>query len=65
MPRKKTKTDHPEPVVVKDHTKNLPFDDIFLVILLTVIATVVRLYKIDYPTSVVFDEVHFGGFASK
>ncbi|KAG0024937.1 hypothetical protein BGZ81_007538 [Podila clonocystis] len=26
---------------------------------------VVRLWKIGYPTSVVFDEVHFGGFASK
>jgi dolichyl-phosphate-mannose-protein mannosyltransferase len=26
---------------------------------------VVRLWRIDYPTSVVFDEVHFGGFATK
>ena len=65
MLRKKPKTDHPEVVIVEDHTKNLPFDDAFLVILLTVLAAAVRLYKIDFPTSVVFDEVHFGGFASK
>ncbi|KAF9977297.1 hypothetical protein BGZ73_006446 [Actinomortierella ambigua] len=30
-----------------------------------VMALIVRLWKIGYPTSVVFDEVHFGGFASK
>ncbi|KAF9937285.1 hypothetical protein BGZ67_001418 [Mortierella alpina] len=29
------------------------------------LALVVRLWHIGYPTSVVFDEVHFGGFASK
>ncbi|KAF9408717.1 hypothetical protein BGZ94_002217 [Podila epigama] len=28
-------------------------------------SVVVRLWHIGYPTSVVFDEVHFGGFASK
>ncbi|ORY76622.1 Dolichyl-phosphate-mannose-protein mannosyltransferase-domain-containing protein [Protomyces lactucae-debilis] len=28
-------------------------------------ALVVRLYHIQYPSSVVFDEVHFGGFATK
>ncbi|KAF9273732.1 Protein O-mannosyl-transferase 1 [Mortierella alpina] len=32
---------------------------------ITVLALVVRLWAIGYPTSVVFDEVHFGGFASK
>ncbi|GJJ68654.1 dolichyl-phosphate-mannose-protein mannosyltransferase [Entomortierella parvispora] len=32
---------------------------------ITVLAAVVRLWAIGYPTSVVFDEVHFGGFASK
>ena len=30
-----------------------------------VVAIFVRLYNLNYPTSVVFDEVHFGGFASK
>jgi len=43
----------------------LPFNDVVLVIGLTLIALVVRLWKLDYPTSVVFDEVHFGGFATK
>ena len=50
---------------VKDATRNLPFDDTTLVIGLTVLASVVRLWNINYPDSVVFDEVHFGGFASK
>ena len=63
--RKKTKKDHPPPVAVKDFTKNLPFDDSVLLIALTVVAAIVRLYRINYPTSVVFDEVHFGGFATK
>ncbi|KJY02297.1 dolichyl-phosphate-mannose-protein mannosyltransferase [Zymoseptoria brevis] len=31
----------------------------------TLIALFVRLFRIYQPTSVVFDEVHFGGFASK
>ena len=63
--RKKSKRDHPAPVDATDYRKNLQFDDTFLVIALTAIAAAVRLYRIDYPTSVVFDEVHFGGFASK
>ncbi|CAO1614890.1 unnamed protein product [Parajaminaea phylloscopi] len=32
---------------------------------LTLVALVFRLYKLGQPSSVVFDEVHFGGFASK
>lgn len=36
-----------------------------LVFLITAVAFVVRLFRIYQPTSVVFDEVHFGGFASK
>ncbi|KAF9428432.1 hypothetical protein BGZ94_002415 [Podila epigama] len=32
---------------------------------LTLLALVVRLWAIGFPDSVVFDEVHFGGFASK
>jgi dolichyl-phosphate-mannose-protein mannosyltransferase len=35
------------------------------IIVLILIAGLVRLYEIDNPTEVVFDEVHFGGFASK
>lgn len=43
----------------------LPGPDYVAALGVTVLATVVRLYKIYMPTSVVFDEVHFGGFASK
>ncbi|KAF1947298.1 dolichyl-phosphate-mannose-protein mannosyltransferase 1 [Clathrospora elynae] len=51
---------------VRDHDIfNLPGSDWSLLSILTVIATVVRLFRIQQPTSVVFDEVHFGGFASK
>ncbi|KAF1958862.1 PMT-domain-containing protein [Byssothecium circinans] len=44
---------------------NLPGSDWSLLGLLVLVAAVVRLFRISQPTSVVFDEVHFGGFASK
>ncbi|EOA81475.1 Dolichyl-phosphate-mannose--protein mannosyltransferase 1 [Exserohilum turcicum] len=51
---------------VKDYDIfNLPGSDWSLLAILTVIACGVRLFRIQQPTSVVFDEVHFGGFASK
>ncbi|KAF2641716.1 PMT-domain-containing protein [Massarina eburnea CBS 473.64] len=51
---------------VKDHDIfNLPGSDWSLLGLLLLVAGVVRLFRISQPTSVVFDEVHFGGFASK
>lgn len=51
---------------VKEHDiLNLPASDYKLLVLVTAIAAVVRLFRIYNPTSVVFDEVHFGGFASK
>jgi dolichyl-phosphate-mannose-protein mannosyltransferase len=34
-----------------------------LLLLITILASVVRLWRLDRPTSVVFDEVHFGGQA--
>lgn len=43
----------------------LPASDWQLLGVLTFIASVVRLYKLSQPSSVVFDEVHFGGFAGK
>ncbi|KAK9455094.1 Dolichyl-phosphate-mannose-protein mannosyltransferase-domain-containing protein [Dipodascopsis uninucleata] len=43
----------------------LSSQDKALVITITGLAVIVRLYKIWQPTSVVFDEVHFGGFATK
>lgn len=33
--------------------------------ILTIISIILRLYYINEPSEVVFDEVHFGGFASK
>ena len=36
-----------------------------IVALITLVAFFVRFHKIAQPSSVVFDEVHFGGFASK
>ncbi|KAJ5119678.1 Dolichyl-phosphate-mannose--protein mannosyltransferase 1 [Penicillium atrosanguineum] len=51
---------------VKDYDiLNLPASDYKLLTLVTLIATAVRLFRIYQPTSVVFDEVHFGGFATK
>lgn len=51
---------------VQDHDIfNLPGSDWSLLAMLTGVAAVVRLFRIQQPTSVVFDEVHFGGFASK
>ncbi|KDQ14229.1 glycosyltransferase family 39 protein [Botryobasidium botryosum FD-172 SS1] len=39
--------------------------EVKLLILVVVLAAFVRLYKLSEPNSVVFDEVHFGKFASK
>ncbi|KAL7322985.1 hypothetical protein PS15p_210952 [Mucor circinelloides] len=39
--------------------------DWYIVLALTLWAFYIRLYKISQPPSVVFDEVHFGGFATK
>ncbi|EPS42622.1 hypothetical protein H072_3360 [Dactylellina haptotyla CBS 200.50] len=51
---------------VKDYDIfNLPSGDWSILIGLTVVAVFVRLFRIHQPTSVVFDEVHFGGFATK
>ncbi|KAK5069940.1 Dolichyl-phosphate-mannose--protein mannosyltransferase 1 [Lithohypha guttulata] len=43
----------------------LPGSDYQILGLITIIGALVRLFRIYQPTSVVFDEVHFGGFASK
>ncbi|RFU24529.1 hypothetical protein B7463_g11802, partial [Scytalidium lignicola] len=51
---------------VSDHDVFLlPGSDYQAMISLTVLAAFVRLFRIYQPSSVVFDEVHFGGFASK
>ncbi|KAH8884243.1 MIR-domain-containing protein [Thozetella sp. PMI_491] len=43
----------------------LPVSDFQVALGVTILAAIVRLFRIYQPTSVVFDEVHFGGFASK
>ncbi|KAI9654402.1 MAG: hypothetical protein M1829_000933 [Trizodia sp. TS-e1964] len=43
----------------------LPGSDFQILGVLTIIAAIVRLFRLYQPSSVVFDEVHFGGFASK
>ncbi|KJZ74349.1 hypothetical protein HIM_06355 [Hirsutella minnesotensis 3608] len=51
---------------VQDHDVFLlPVSDYTVALAMTVLATVVRVFRIYQPSSVVFDEVHFGGFASK
>ena len=44
---------------------NLPSSDWQAVIAVTVLGFFVRLFRIYQPSSVVFDEVHFGKFASR
>ncbi|WEW57533.1 Dolichyl-phosphate-mannose--protein mannosyltransferase 1 [Emydomyces testavorans] len=44
---------------------NLPKADYKIMLVITALATIVRLFRIYQPSSVVFDEVHFGGFATK
>ncbi|KAF9900391.1 hypothetical protein EC991_007431 [Linnemannia zychae] len=39
--------------------------ELHIVLGICVLSLIVRLWHMGYPTSVVFDEVHFGGFASK
>ena len=53
-------------VGVQDNSiTNLKSSDWQLLGLVTIVGFFVRLFRIYQPTSVVFDEVHFGGFASK
>ncbi|KAJ3092386.1 hypothetical protein HK102_007992 [Quaeritorhiza haematococci] len=39
--------------------------NVYVLVGLTFLACFVRLFRITYPSEVVFDEVHFGGFGSK
>lgn len=43
----------------------LPVSDYQVMLGITILGAIVRLFRIYQPSSVVFDEVHFGGFASK
>ncbi|TFA99101.1 Dolichyl-phosphate-mannose-protein mannosyltransferase 1 [Trichoderma ghanense] len=61
----KTNTSYKSDGVADNDVFLLPGADYVAALGVTVLATIVRLFKIYTPTSVVFDEVHFGGFASK
>ncbi|WFD20093.1 dolichyl-phosphate-mannose--protein mannosyltransferase [Malassezia caprae] len=39
--------------------------ELVVLVVVTLLAALVRFYHIERPSSVVFDEVHFGGFAAK
>ncbi|KAJ3188078.1 hypothetical protein HK101_009220 [Irineochytrium annulatum] len=39
--------------------------NIYILGFITIVAAIVRLFRISQPSEVVFDEVHFGGFGSK
>ncbi|CCH42560.1 dolichyl-phosphate-mannose-proteinmannosyltransferase [Wickerhamomyces ciferrii] len=47
-----------------DQTDECPLLNKISLAVVTILAFVTRIYKIDYPSEVVFDEVHFGKFAS-
>jgi dolichyl-phosphate-mannose-protein mannosyltransferase len=65
-PKSKSKSKSYASDGVSDHDVFLlPLSDYQIMFALTVVSAVVRLFRIYQPTSVVFDEVHFGGFASK
>ncbi|KAK3371984.1 glycosyltransferase family 39 protein [Podospora didyma] len=61
----KRKEDYTSEGVEDNDVFLLPISDYQVMIGLTLLAAAVRLFRIYQPTSVVFDEVHFGGFASK
>ena len=57
--------DYTSPSVRSNNILDLPSSSWQIVGALTLAALFVRLFRIYQPSSVVFDEVHFGGFASK
>ncbi|EME38887.1 glycosyltransferase family 39 protein [Dothistroma septosporum NZE10] len=57
--------DYTSPGVTDNNILNLKSTDWEWLGAVTVVALFVRLFRIYQPSSVVFDEVHFGGFASK
>ncbi|KAF2839036.1 glycosyltransferase family 39 protein [Patellaria atrata CBS 101060] len=63
-PKSKHK-DYTSELVKDNDIFELPSSDWTFVAILTFIGALVRLFRLSQPTSVVFDEVHFGGFATK
>ncbi|KAI5949320.1 PMT1 [Candida jiufengensis] len=54
---------NPSEIILKK--RSFVKNELFLVIALVIISFFIRLSKLSNPDSVVFDEVHFGGFARK
>lgn len=54
-----------EPSVTVLKKRLLASKEYWMLSSLLIVALYVRMYKLSYPDSVVFDEVHFGGFARK
>ncbi|QSZ30854.1 hypothetical protein DSL72_000412 [Monilinia vaccinii-corymbosi] len=65
QPMKKKPMDYTSEGVEDQDVFLLPGSDYQVMFGLTLLAAIVRLFRIYQPSSVVFDEVHFGGFASK
>ncbi|TGO56962.1 hypothetical protein BCON_0071g00160 [Botryotinia convoluta] len=65
QPVTKESTDYTSEGVKDQDVFLLPGSDFQVMTVLTLLGAVVRLFRIYQPSSVVFDEVHFGGFASK
>ncbi len=63
--KKQNATNYKSIGVTDNDIFKLPSRDYRFIGLLTLLAAFVRLYRIHQPSSVVFDEVHFGGFAAK
>ncbi|RYP37530.1 hypothetical protein DL768_010858 [Monosporascus sp. mg162] len=65
MKQAKVRDDYTSEGVEDNDILLLPMSDYQVMLLLAILGAIVRLFRIYQPTSVVFDEVHFGGFASK
>lgn len=65
MPKGKNLKYDSDPIALASTDGAKPKTDRQLLVGINVVALVVRLFNLNYPSSVVFDEVHFGGFASK
>ncbi|RCI17045.1 hypothetical protein L249_1829 [Ophiocordyceps polyrhachis-furcata BCC 54312] len=62
---KKSSTSYRSDGVEDNDVFLLPVSDYTAALGVTVLAAIIRIFRIYQPSSVVFDEVHFGGFASK
>lgn len=62
---KQRDADHPRRPIAQDLLRRERLQSWAAVTILTALAFVVRFWRISHPDQVVFDEVHFGGFAAQ